>query len=532
VRAVQKINESNGGFGGVLHDEDEFGYSVAGLGDVDGNGVPDLAVGAYEDDDGGTDRGAVWILFLKADSTVLAWQKISQTQGGFGGTLEDLAGFGTRLAGVGDVDGDGVRDLAVSARRLPLQPPFRSSIWVLLLHANGTVKAWNEIRPADPAFVPALEFSDFLGVGLAAVGDLDGDGVPDLAAGAAGDDDGGRDKGAVWLLLLNPDGTLKGTQKISEAFGGLPGGYLFPAASLRPGSAFGHELSFLGDIDGDGDPELMAAAYGETRYVRQLVLSIDAGLQVSQVRTISNPDLGFPDLMGWGNAYGTAFLGDVDGDGGPEIALGYAGTPNSVNERVTVGYLKTDASVRKRYDAFTGRGALSAVVPGRDFGYALANLGDLNGDGAPELAAGQLADNQGGPLHGSVWILSLSPTAVRNGSGLNPLALSQNADPVLGQSWDLTCDCSGLAPGLALVTGRGGPLSGVFLPQGELLLDVTTPRYFQRLQAHAGGPVLFSLAVPSSLALISLPLSVQGLCTGAPAPAGRLTNALDVLVGR
>ena len=79
-----------------------------------------LAVAAKRDDDGGLDRGAVWILFLYADGTVKSHQKISDTQGNFTGTLDDSDLFGESVASLGDLDGDGVGDLAVGEARGPL----------------------------------------------------------------------------------------------------------------------------------------------------------------------------------------------------------------------------------------------------------------------------------------------------------------------------------------------------------------------------------------------------------------------------
>ena len=64
VVALQKISSTAGDFAGPLSDFDGFGRLVVALGDLDADGTGDLAVGAIADDDGGPDRGAVWILFL------------------------------------------------------------------------------------------------------------------------------------------------------------------------------------------------------------------------------------------------------------------------------------------------------------------------------------------------------------------------------------------------------------------------------------------------------------------------------------
>jgi hypothetical protein len=64
-----------------------------------------------------------------------------------------------------------------------------------------------------------VDAEDGFGGPLAGVGDLNGDTVPDLVAGVPGDDDGGANRGAIWLLYLNKDGTLSQSKKVSSLTG-------------------------------------------------------------------------------------------------------------------------------------------------------------------------------------------------------------------------------------------------------------------------------------------------------------------------
>ena len=81
----EKISDSKGDFDGNLNNGDQFGSAIANIGDLESDGVIDLAVGAPFDDDNGENRGAVWILFLAGDGTVKSYKKISQTEGGASG---------------------------------------------------------------------------------------------------------------------------------------------------------------------------------------------------------------------------------------------------------------------------------------------------------------------------------------------------------------------------------------------------------------------------------------------------------------
>ena len=133
VKSHQKISDTAGGFTGALDNDDEFGISVASLGDLDGDLVPDLAVGAWFDDDGDTDRGAVYILFINTDGTVKSHQKITDTAGGFTGTLDNGDEFGVSIANLSDLDGDGVPDLVVGAERDDDGGFDRGAVWILFM---------------------------------------------------------------------------------------------------------------------------------------------------------------------------------------------------------------------------------------------------------------------------------------------------------------------------------------------------------------------------------------------------------------
>ena len=255
VKSQQEINDTVGGFTGMLDVNDLFGGSVTSIGDLDGDGIVDLAVGALQDGDGGQARGAVYILFLNSDGTVKSHQKISDTEGNFTGTLDNSDEFGVGIALLGDIDNDNVVDLAVAAHGDDDGGTNRGAVWVLFLNSDGTVKSHQKISDTEGNFAGTLDNSDFFGNSLVSLSDLDDDGIDDLAVGAGLDDDGGTNRGAIWVLFLNADGTVKSHQKISDTEGNFTG-ILDDGDIFRP-----HATS--GDLDGDGVQELIVGASGD-----------------------------------------------------------------------------------------------------------------------------------------------------------------------------------------------------------------------------------------------------------------------------
>jgi len=316
-----RISDKRGGLVGDIDNNDRFGSAVAGIGDLDGDGFLDLAVGAPQDDDGDTDRGAVWILFLNADGTVRNERKISNRRGGFSGDLDDNDRFGGAVANIGDLDGDGVTDLAVGAIQDDDGANNAGAVWILFMRADGSVASNRKISDTRGGFEGDLDSDDHFGSAVAGIGDLDNDGIPDIAVGADQDDDGGPDRGAVWVLFMNRDGTVKSDRKISQNKGDFKG-------NLNDGDRFGSAVSALDDLDRDGVIELAVGAEeedagGPNRGAVWILFMDDNGDVISETRIASSEiksDGGLSDDDQFGSA--VTAVADLDADGVPDIAVG------------------------------------------------------------------------------------------------------------------------------------------------------------------------------------------------------------------
>jgi hypothetical protein len=403
----QKISAVSGGFDGNLDSGDRFGSAVADPGDLEADGVRDLAVGAPFDDDAGKDRGAVWMLFMDENGKVDQEQKISSISGGFDGNLDDDDLFGSALAALDDLDGDGAFDLAVGTPGGDENGPDRGEVWILFLDSEGKVRDELKIAEGDGGFDGNLGDDDRFGSAVAAIGDVNGDGIADLAVGAPNGDDGSNNAGAVWILFMRMDGTVDAWQKISDDDGRFDGG-------LDAEDHFGAAVAGLGDLDDDGIPDLVVGAPGGDKggpdRGEVWVLFLDSEGKVRDQQRIADADGGFEGDIADDDSFGSALanVGDLNDDGIPDLAVGAPNDDDGVANAGAIWILmmKSDGLVDGWQKISEDAGEFSGnLEEGDHFGAAITGIGNLDNSGLTDLAVGAPGDDDGDTDQGAVWIL-------------------------------------------------------------------------------------------------------------------------------
>lgn len=332
VKSFVRIADGEGGLplGTFTTDSlsDEFGGSLSLIDDLDGDGIPELAVGNAKERSVGNRKGSVFILFLKRDGTVRDFTKIADGVGGLpASTLLDIDEFGSSIASLGDIDGDGNPEIAVGAIGDDTGGSVSGALYILTLAADGTVVSQTKIADGQSGMTAdSIADGSAFGDSVENVGDFDKDGIPDLMVGAALDNTGGTSTGAIYLLLLNSDKTVKSHLKIADGLGGIP------STSLQDGGRFGASIAQVGDLNGDGIPETAVGATdddtgGSSQGALYILFHTDTG-EVSSIEKIADSTGGLPAFSQSSSLnFGTsiASLGDLNKDGTSEIAVGATG---------------------------------------------------------------------------------------------------------------------------------------------------------------------------------------------------------------
>jgi hypothetical protein len=373
---------------------DAFGTALA-VGDFDGDGYDDLAIGAPNEDVSGVDlAGAVNVLYGSAVGLTAARDQFwHQDSPGITGEPEFYDFFGGALA-AGDLDGDGYDDLAVGVQQEDVADVSNAGTVTVLYGAPAGLTAerdqfWSQ---GSPGVEDNVETNDQFGSELT-VGDFDGDGRDDLAIGVPLEGVGaGPDAGAVNVLY----GATGGLTADGDQFWSQDSPNVQDAAESE--DWFGYALA-AGDFDGDGRDDLAIGAPFENigEGVVNVLYGAPAGLTVRASRHVLQflyqGHRGLLDMPETRDYYGWSLAsGDLDGDGYADLAVGVReedipGAEYTGAVSVVYGAAAGLSAPGNQFWTQDSPGILDTAEFGDSFSSSLAS-GDFDGDGHADLAVG------------------------------------------------------------------------------------------------------------------------------------------------
>jgi hypothetical protein len=337
----------------------QFGYSVSGTPDVNGDGYHDFLVGAYFEDGPGTRSGSAYVFDGRTGSPFHIMASPNP---------EYLGYFGRAVSGAGDVDGDGYDDVIVGA--------WGESAGGCDLAGRAYVFSGDGGDVLLVLESPAPHELDLFGYAVSPGGDIDGDGCEEVLVGAPGREGGAQNSGRVYVFD-GSDGALLDTLDSPDPFSG---------------GDFGCSVSAVGDVDGDGRGDFVVGAHWESDGAAHVFSGAGWGLLYSL-----HPPAGYDEPNFGGSVAGA---GDVNADGYDDIVVG-AFNPDAGVVGDGAGYV------------FSGSdGVLLAALESQDpewdggFGRSVAGLGDVDGDGCSDVAVGAWGEDAGAWGAGRVYVFS------------------------------------------------------------------------------------------------------------------------------
>jgi hypothetical protein len=342
---------------------DEFGISVAGVGDINGDGFDDVIVGAHKTDSGGLQDSGAAFLYSGATGNLLI-------------RLNGLATFdrmGDSVAGAGDVDGDGIPDIIVGAEYA--SPGGISSSGSVYVYSGATGNLIHQFNGGG--------WQERLGTSVSGAGDVNADGFDDLIVGAPYRDMTYYDVdwGAVYV------------------YSGATGILLYQYFGTWHHQWLGSSVSGAGDVDGDGYDDFIAGAKGTRVY-----LFGAAGTAMVYSGATGNV---LHTFEGMGTDYhlgaSVSGAGDVNSDGFDDVIVGAFQADSHTYFEAGSAFI---------YSGDSGRliTQLDGAFHNDWFGASVSGAGDVNGDGFDDVIIGATQTNSGSLSDaGSAYVYTFEP---------------------------------------------------------------------------------------------------------------------------
>ena len=332
-----------------------LGNSVAGAGDVNGDGYSDIIVAASNYDNGQYSEGVVFVYHGSANGIGMVPATLLELNIAF-------LGFGSTIASAGDVNGDGYTDVIISAVAYENGESNEGAIFIF----HGSTIGLNTV-PA--AMVESNQANSEFGNAVAGAGDVNGDGYADVIVGADFYDNGETTEGVTFIYYGSSSGINSAAPIMIE--------------SNQAYSEFGNAVAGAGDVNGDGYADVIVGARlydnGETNEgVAHIYYGSASGVNIGVFTRIEVNQM----IAGFG--YSVSSAGDVNGDGYADVIVGaYLYDNGEANEGAAFVFHGSSVGINTTPAAIIESNQISAF-----YGISVASAGDVNGDGYADVIVG------------------------------------------------------------------------------------------------------------------------------------------------